>query len=208
MTPDQVRAFQETPHRNHLGKLLRVDGDLGPQTRWALAVEAMPPRRRKTTLRACSTVGLAENPVGSNDEPTGTIARWQKAANAPPRSPWCASGLSEWLELARRYASAQAIGKAFPECEPAAGVIGWYPTGLWEGHCWWVIGYDPLTSTVMDVEANCNNAVRCVRRDARLCRFSDPFAGPRGEPILPAPVIADATVPFLVTRPFSTEGTR
>ena len=194
---DAVREFQ-AQHSNHLGQPLAVDGIRGPQTEWAMAVARLGPRRRTAIRAACSYVGLAEKPLGSNDDPKGVIAGWLRAAGAPPKQPWCAAALSAWLELplTKRSASAQALGRAFPACDPYAGAIMWYPTGSWQGHCGLVIGYDANSRTVMTVEGNLDNAVRVVRRDAAASgiRFSDPFE----EAVWPAPVIN--SVPFRVTR--------
>lgn len=147
--------------------------------------------RREPVEHALSYLGLIENPIGSNDEPTGVIDGWLKAARAPDGQPWCAAALSSWLGLSPRYASAQALGHAFPATRaPLVGDIMWYPTGEWQGHCGLVIGIADLGRGLFDtmtIEGNSNNAVRVWRRRGTACQFSvSPIKG-RDRALLPIP---------------------
>jgi hypothetical protein len=165
MTPQQVEAFQER-HLNHLGAPLEVDGNIGPETQWSLDIDTLSAARRAIIREAQCWIGLTENPVGSNEDPAGTIRGWLTRCGAHPREPWCASFLSHCIGTVK-IAGAQALGKHFPPTPlPVAGDIFWYPTGAagsWTGHCGLVIGVSAME--VMTLEGNCDNAVRCVRRN-------------------------------------------
>lgn len=166
MTPDDVRAFQRG-HANHLGQPLRVDGDIGPQTEWALDFTTLCAARRQIVRAGQGFLGLCEDPPGSNDDPSGVIRSWLARCGAQTHDPWCAAFaswcLSQGVAQAIRQASAQSLGKHFPPTtQPVAGDIFWYPTGLITGHVGLVAGVSPLE--VMTLEGNCANAVRCVRR--------------------------------------------
>lgn len=170
MTPrlSDVTAFQLS-HLNHLGRPLKADGDVGPQTEWAMDLETISPARRAIIHAAQSWIGLTEEPIGSNDEPRGVIRGWLTHAGARPGDPWCASFLSHCIGTVS-IASAQAIGKHFPATStPFAGDLFWFPTDTVHGHCGVVIGVG--ASEVLTIEGNCNNAVRCVRRERSKLRF-------------------------------------
>lgn len=174
MTPDQIQEFQRT-HRNHLGEPLAVDGVVGPQTEWAQDVETLCRARREIIRTAQGYIGLAEDPPGSNDDPSHIIRSWLARCFASAGDPWCAAFasfcLSAGLSTPMRMAGAQALGKRFPATtQPLAGDLFWYPTGPVRGHVGLVLGVAPLE--VMTVEGNCNNAVRCTRRDRAALRFS------------------------------------
>ena len=190
MSPLLVKAFQRE-HLNHLGKPLRVDGDLGPQTRWAMDFETICSERRAIIRAARKDIGLTESPPRSNTDPTGTIERWSKQCNARAGDPWCGSALSEWLSAAVpvRIAGALALGRRFPFVDvPFAGDIGSFPTGGGRGHCFLVIGVGrvgvgPLGLELMTIEGNSSNACRCVLRVGDLpdgLRFSRVVADTSG----------------------------
>ena len=161
MTPDEIARFQAS-HRNHLGLPLAIDGDLGPETEWALAFETLSRARRAVVVTAQTFLGLEESPPRSNRDPSGTIQDWVSRCSAQPGDPWCAAFASRCLGFVR-FASAQRLGKAYPAAaDPWPGDVMWYPTGGDKGHCGIVIGADGLE--VMTIEGNCDNAVRCVRR--------------------------------------------
>lgn len=174
MTPEAVGLYQAS-HRNHLGKPLRVDGILGPETQWALDVETLCEPRRRIIERAQEYIGLEEEPPGSNDDPLRLIHTWLNRCNAAPGDPWCAAFASHCLSAGTaqlvRQAGAQALGRLFPPTdEPRPADIFWFPKGRGHGHVGLVLGVGPFE--IMTLEGNCSNAVRCVRRDASGLRFS------------------------------------
>lgn len=144
---------------------------------WMAGLGLIQPERREVIEHALRYLGLCEDPLGSNDEPTGTLDGWLKAAGAPPGEPWCASALSSWLALKPRYAGAQKLGKAFPATPaPLAADILWYPTDAkGHGHCGLVLGVELLTDVLFDtmsLEGNCDNRVQVVRRRGNACQFA------------------------------------
>lgn len=164
MTSEQVTAFQAT-HLSHLGKLLRIDGVLGPQTEWALDFETLSTGRRAIVRVAQVFLGLEEDPPGSNTDPAGTIRDWLGNVGAHPGDPWCAAFASHCLGTVR-IASAQALGRHFPATlDPWPGDVLWYPTdatGHGHGHVEIVTGKS--ATETMSIGGNVANAVRCVRR--------------------------------------------
>jgi hypothetical protein len=187
LSSDEVRAFQAR-HKNHLGKPLKVDGDLGPQTRWAMDYETLHPHRRAIIRAAQKHLGLVEDPIGSNTEPLGIIQGMLQICGARGGDPWCAAYASHCLTFGLgtpvRCASAQALGKMFPSTNnPMAGDLAWYPTDSVHGHVWVVTGITPIGVTpaeVMGIEANSNNRVRCTRRPMVGLRFARTVADVTG----------------------------
>jgi hypothetical protein len=167
MTPAEVERFQSL-HRNHLGKPLRVDGDVGPETLWALAFETLCPERRAFITEAQLHLDLVEFPPRSNDDPLGIIRGWIKRCGARPGDPWCASGLSAWLSAGLpapvKIPGALNLGRRFPATlTPHAGDMGSFPTDdQGHGHCFLIIGVSALE--LMTIEGNLDNRVRCARR--------------------------------------------
>lgn len=171
MTPRlmDVEAFQRQ-HLNHLGRALRVDGTIGPQTEWALDFETITAARRAMVHAAQDWIGHTEDPLGSNRDPRGIIQAWLERCGARPGDPWCASFLSHCLGTVH-IAGAQALGKHYPPTSsPFVGDIFWYPTDLVHGHCGLITGVG--ASEVMTIEGNCNNAVRCCLRPRQGLRFA------------------------------------
>lgn len=174
MTPDQIREFQATA-ANHLGRPLKTDGVIGPETEWALDFATLCRARQEILRTAQLYLGLVEEPPGSNDDPGRIIRSWLTRASAKPGDPWCAAFasycVSQGVPAQIRIAGAQALGKRFPAtAHPTAGDLFWYPTGPRTGHVGLVAGVAPLE--VQTIEGNCANAVRCVRRDRAALRFS------------------------------------
>ncbi len=172
MTPAALLAFQKT-HLNHLGRPLKADGVLGAQTEWALDFDTLSTGRRAIVRLAQAFLGLEEEPIGTNTDPAGTIRDWLLNVGAHARDPWCAAFASHCLGTVR-IAGAQALGRRFPATtSPYPGDVMWYPTDVIRGHCGIVIGLSP--SEVMTIEGNCDNAVRCVRRERARVRFGRVF---------------------------------
>ena len=176
---------------NHLGLPLRVDGDAGPETRWALAAALLQIERQLAIRRAQRHLGLVE--ASPNVDREGIIASYLLECGVKVPSAWCAAALSCWLAVPGiRIAGAQAIGRAFPAVkDPVAGDVFWYPTGEWEGHCGLVTGVGALD--VMTIEGNSDNGQRCWRRLKAGLNFSRPFPlgnDPGPETILRVPLKA------------------
>jgi CHAP domain len=174
MTPEDIRFYQQT-HKNHLGQPLKVDGTLGPQTRWSLDFDTIAEQRRDVITRAQTYIGLEENPPRSNDDPLKLISTWLKRCSAGSGEPWCAAFASHCLSVGARVikqAGAINLGKHFPSTdEPRPGDLFWYPTGTsGHGHVGLIIGVGWYE--VMTIEGNCENAVRCVRRELAGLRFA------------------------------------
>lgn len=183
MTEDEIREFQRA-HYNHLGRPLQVDGLRGPQTNWSLALESLHPDRQVVVRVAQESLGLVEDPPGSNHDRDGYIRGWLARCGAAAGQPWCAAFLSHCMSWAKdpvTIAGAQVLGKRYPAIsQPIAGDFFWFPTTGWQGHCGLVIGTSP--TEVMTIEGNCQNAVRCVRRDRAGLNFSRFIADTDGEP--------------------------
>lgn len=174
MTPTDVEEFQRH-HSNHMGRALAVDGDIGPETQWAIDFESLCQARREIVRTAQSYLGLTEDPPASNSDPAGLIRSWLARCGAALGDPWCAAFaswcLSHGVSVPTRVAGAQTLGKRFPQAAaPMTGDVMWYPTGPVHGHCGIVLGVGPLE--VITIEGNCSNAVRCVRRSRAELRFS------------------------------------
>lgn len=169
---------------------------------WRLALEFVAPERRRAIERALAHLGLVEQPLGSNDEPTGTIDGWLRAAHAPEGSPWCASALSDWLELPEPCAGAVRLGSRFPRVAvPLAGDGFYYHTDdQGHGHCGLIIGVQDAPWWVLTIEGNLDHGVRCVARDAHRLKFFRVFDAGAG--LLPIP----NGVPFRETHPYAGVG--
>jgi hypothetical protein len=197
-----IRRFQ-SEHIDWTGRPLKVDGQLGPRTRWALAIADLPRHRRDIVQIACSQVGVEETPPGSNRgvaidgylRPTGLSA-----------VPWCAAfvswvlreaGLLEGLKYTP--SAAQCLRQLRPVVHgPLPGdVFGWVnPDGT--GHVGFVIG-DSGEDDVVTCEGNSRNGVRVNRRPRSGLSFG---VAPAGLTLVSA-VVSDAPI---VLR--AVEGTR
>ncbi len=172
MKPEAVRDFQKT-HLSHLGRPLKADGVLGPQTEWALDFDTLSTGRRSIVRVAQAFLGLEEDPIGSNTDPAGTIRGWLLDVGARPGDPWCAAFASHCLGTVR-IGSAQVLGRHFKATSsPYPGDVMWFPTSAIHGHCGIVTGLS--ASEVMSIEGNNQNAVRCVRRERDKVRFARVF---------------------------------
>lgn len=172
MSPEALLAFQRS-HLDHLGRPLKADGVMGAQTEWALDFDTLSTGRRAIARIAQAFLGLEEDPPGSNTDPAGTIRDWLLNVGAKAGDPWCAAFASHCLGSVR-IGGAQALGRHFPATtSPYPGDVLWFPTDAVHGHCGIVVGLS--ASEVMSIEGNCQNMVRCVRRERARCRFSRTF---------------------------------
>jgi hypothetical protein len=171
MTPAIDVASYQRGHLNHLGAPLKVDGDCGPQTRWAMALDSLIAARRAMIREAQCWLGLTEIPPGSNDDPGKIIRSWLMLCRAQPGEPWCASFLSHCIGTVR-IAGALNLGRHFPETlMPIAGDMFSFATSGGHGHCGLIGGVS--SSELMTYEGNCANSVRCVIRPrSPLLRYS------------------------------------
>ena len=181
--PVDLRNFQRT-HANHLGRPLLVDGVLGTQTRWAMALEEADPRRRTVVRRAISQIGCAETPPGSNR--SASIDAWLKACGVTPGNPWCAAFASWCLKgLTPPCAGAVVLGSRFPDghASPQPGDVMWYRTDdQGHGHIGIVIGVS--WDEVMTVEGNVDSRVGVWRRPLEAVHIGRTLDTP---PLEPAP---------------------
>lgn len=215
MTPDQVRAFQTRKRLidgelrlpfDPWGEPLEDDGDLGPRTRWAIAISHLDPRRQDIVWRACSSVGKGET-VANRGEWPDFLHRW--CGFEPPDDPrkplpdraWCAEQASWCFSVdglpVRHEAGAQALGRALRRTTlvlPGDGC--WYPTGSWQGHFDVIVGVGAGELAV--VGGNRRNASRLVRVRMRDVNIVTPL------PVEQLPGIP----PGLELVPVQREGTR
>lgn len=207
MDAQALKQFQ-SEHVDWTGRPLKVDGQLGPRTRWALAIADLPRYRREIVSIACSQVGNAESPLGSNrgvevDEylrPTGLSG-----------VPWCAAFVSWVLREAGcleglKYtpSAAQMLRQLRPAIgDPMPGdVFGWVNADG-TGHVGFVIGMGDVLSgpraTIATCEGNSANSVRnCIR----------PRDGIRFGSVEPPLVLVSAVVTDAPTVIRQAEGTR
>lgn len=174
------------------GRALKRDGEVGPTTRWALEnpfgpvdrstapgwrydSAMMRPEVRAACMSAISDLGRREDPPGSNSG--DRIEKFN-----PMGLPWCAMGVSVWLEaldggspFKRRLRSVAKIvdwgksnGRIVPASDARPGDIWTALRGDGHGHCELIVG-----STATDdgqklclVGANVGNAVRGTVRAA------------------------------------------
>lgn len=187
MTRDELIAFQ-VAHHDWTGARLIGDGDLGPKTRWALAIAAQDPRRQAIVARASACVGIVEVGVNRGREPD----EWNERAGAELGSPYCASFASWCISVAGlrevKEAGAVALGRMFPPTDaPRPGDLGWFRTGPWQGHIGPYIGGNAKFAAL--IEGNHRNGVRVVRRRRDQLSFArtvnDFAAGARDAPLPP-----------------------
>jgi len=196
MTPNQVSEFQRGRF-DWEGKPLRVDGDLGPRTRWALAMSRLDSRRQAIVANACGFVGLTERATNRGPE----IDTWLERCGAPLGSPWCAAFASWCISVpdlsSVREAGAQTLGRSLRSTTLILpGDVMWFPAGTWQGHCGIVVGTGP--GEVACVEGNHGNRVALVRRRTADVRIATPL------PVEELPGIP----PGLPLVPVQREGTR
>jgi hypothetical protein len=170
MTPDQIKTFQAA-HRNPYGEALAVDGILGPQTQWALAISELGAKRNAIVNFHLDHVGqVTEN--GDNRGPE--IDRWLLRCGVPVGLAWCAAYVSAAVSAAQginlHEASVARLSKLLPHvAEPQPGDLGYYLNADGTGHVFLVIGVAP--TTVMTGEGNQRNGCRTLRRVRSPLRF-------------------------------------
>ena len=195
-----IRRFQSEAC-DWTGDPLVVDGQLGPRTKWALAIADQPRYRRDIVRIATFEHGVVEEPLGSNRG--AAVDAYLQPAGVGLGQPWCAAFVSWVLREAgclgelRYTASAAAMLRQLRPCigEPLPGdVFGWInPDGT--GHVGFVIGSDALD--IVTCEGNSRHAVRVNRRPREglmLCRVEPPLVLVAAEvPGLPLTVRTEAT---------------
>jgi hypothetical protein len=222
VSPEQVRTFQAQhtlvdgvlgPPRDWLGKPLRVDGDLGDKTRWAMAIATLDPRRQAIVRRACSKIGQAETPGVANRGPWPDFVLRRCGIFVPddllvpmPDNAWCGGHASWCVSVdglpARKEAGARKLaGLLRPTRVALPGDFGWFPTGPWQAHIFPLVGGGP--GEVAAAEGNHGNRCELVRRS--LAEIEVVSAFPE-EPFLPE--LVARVPPGLTLVPVRSAGTR
>jgi hypothetical protein len=171
-----TRALQEiqADHIDYRGRKLVVDGILGPITRWALALDELPPVPReavKAALRALHA-GVREAPWGANHGPE--IDGYLRLCGLPPGHPWCAAFVS-WCAvragstLAPTASVAKLVDRLLVKNAPAVGLVGYWLRDDGTGHCGIVTLVDG--DLIGMVEGNSGDAVRFRVRHASELDF-------------------------------------
>jgi hypothetical protein len=163
MNRTQIETFQRS-RRNHLGKPLAVDGELGPQTQWALDVEAIGAPGKIINYGLEHVGAVFEN--GDNRHPL--IDGWLLRCGVPVGLAWCAAFASACISAGGRNvheASVSRLAKLLqPTDSPRAGDVGYWLNDDGTGHCWIWTSTDLERRWGSTVEGNSQNAVRCWLR--------------------------------------------
>jgi hypothetical protein len=172
-----IREFQRT-HCNHLGQPLDVDDDIGPETQWALDVEALGARGR-IVLAALDHVGLEEAPPGSNRGPD--IDAWLLRCGVPVGLAWCAAFASHCVSFGGtnvHEASVARLAQKLPQVmTPLAGDVFYWLNPDGTGHCGIVTGV--AASVILTCEGNSEDGVRVWRRERAGLKFLSTVAEPK-----------------------------
>jgi hypothetical protein len=176
MNAEEILAFQRR-RCNHLGKPLKQDGDLGPETQWALDVDSLGDISL-AIWAAVDQAGLIE--VSTNRGPE--IDRWVLRCGVPLGSAWCAAFVSYCLShlpgVNLHEASVARLARLLPEVfSPQVGDVFFWLNEDGTGHCGLVIGLDGLD--VLTCEGNSENGVRVWVRAASGLRFLRAVPEPR-----------------------------
>jgi hypothetical protein len=219
LTHDQVRAFQTTETIvdgvlgrpcDWLGEPLRDDGDLGPRTRWAMAMAALDPRRQAVVRRACSGVGRIRETVANRGPGTpGVDWLLRRCGIHVPEDPdvpmpdlaWCAAYASWCVSVPGLPNRAEAGARALAQSLRSAvlvlpGDLAWFPTGKWQAHIAPIIGVGP--GVVATAEGNHGNECALAIRSTSEVQIVTPF------PVEELPAVP----PGLTLVPVRREGTR
>lgn len=168
MSPEEIRAFQRR-HVNHLGRPLAVDGDIGPETQWALDVASLGDISF-AIWAAVDQVGLIE--VGTNRGPE--IDRWVLRCGVPLGLAWCAAFVSYCLSqqpgVNLHEASVERLARLLPETDsPCVGDLFFWLNADGTGHVGMIIGLDG--DDILTCEGNSENGVRVWLRSRQGLRF-------------------------------------
>jgi hypothetical protein len=173
---EEVKAFQRR-RTNHLGKPLKQDGDIGPETQWALDVDSLGDISL-AIWAAVDQVGLIE--VGTNRGPE--IDRWVLRCGVPLGSAWCAAFVSMALShlpgVNLHEASVARLARLLPETDsPLVGDVFFWLNEDGTGHCGLIIGTDG--DDILTCEGNSENGVRVWVRAKGNLRFLSTRPQPR-----------------------------
>lgn len=154
---EAVKAFQKT-HTNWLNKPLVVDGDVGPQTQWALDIAALGKDREDLVRYAISFLGTEEKPRGSNSGPL--VDQFLAYVGVKPGNAWCCAFvcyvLRQFPYLGRpKIALVRQFADKFAENytgDPLPGDLGYIVRPDGTGHIFFVIGVSK--TEVMTLEGN------------------------------------------------------
>ena len=178
LTQDEIKEFQRT-HRNHLWQPLKVDGELGEQTQWAMDLVSLEQERIDLVSIALSYHGQIDEKAGPNEHPL--IRKFLQFCGAKPGSPWCAAKMSYVIYTAlptlyfKPTASVHELFAQFEEIHDIALVLpgdGW----CWlnpdkTGHTGMVTGVDLVAQTILTSEGNSENGDQVWVRLMSQLRF-------------------------------------
>lgn len=161
---EQIKTFQRD-HFNHFGLPLKVDGNAGPETQWALALESVHPQRKEIVACACSFVDRVEEiPKGSNRNPWIDLAL--RRCGVAPGSKWCAAAVSLWISQPGlpqiMQASVDGLMRVLVRVTEMQVADVWVIKRDGISHCGVSIGFGP--GEVMSVEGNQNDGVHVTVR--------------------------------------------
>lgn len=196
-TVREVRAFQ-AEHFDWQGQRLTVDGDVGPKTGWALAVDAIDVPRRSSIRRVSGVVGTRE----SLSNRSKLIDQWNQRCGVELGSAWCAAYVSWGISVEGaeevKIAGAMRLGYRFPLVPfgvPArAGDLYFFDTDGTagdKGHIGELVSDEENGEFAVN-EGNSRNMVRVIRRLRSDGLLSRPFPKGYGPPV-PLPRNADGS---------------
>ena len=176
MIPLDLPAFQRL-RVGPDGVKLDPDGDLGPKTRWALGLDALPQWRQDVVIGALKWVGLTE--TGTNRGPE--IDQWLAACGVQSGNPWCAAFVSAILRgagIGCAEASVARLRAKFVRTDsPVPGDVMCFVRDDGTGHCGIVTGVS--ADRVSTCEGNSQDGVRVGWR----IRAGLDFVLPMGQPL-------------------------
>jgi len=180
MTPDEVRAFQDGRNGgakpiDYYGKPLRVDGQLGPKTQWAIDIAKLPVWRQEVVRFLVKLHGWQEQGVNQGELIERAMAVCNLDNDADGSGPsddgraWCAAlqCLALWQHSPFTFkpdASVKRLVESLHPVEPDRVLPGdlayaIHPSGL--GHVGGVIAIGGGWTASLD--GNLNNRVQAVR---------------------------------------------
>lgn len=176
MNPIQVALLKEFQNEHHswTGVPLSVDGDLGPRTQWALAIDDLPLFRRRIADGLLFCTGVKET-TGANRDPW--IDHIVLEAGGKLGDPWCAALVHYILTTAGvdclKTVSSVACQRQFPIThDPQPMDLAGWENGDGTGHVFFVAGFVEKRyggTEVVTFEGNSHDRFRmCVRAKAGL----------------------------------------